>query len=164
MPEGLPTPEKTPEKERSPRTPGSSSKRLRMGANILTPNLKLCGPLVQETVSSNWYSMGTWDLGRKSGEPRKVWLVNSVSDTPPPIAGLLGMPGTKSPAVWGRAKGCCLPKEVSRTHPKRKSLSRVGAKMWVHPKTKLDPLRAWLPQAEVLVPSARPPKYPGICT
>ena len=53
MPEGLPSPENTPEKYKSPRVPGSSWKILRIGANTLTPNLKLCGPLVQETVSLN---------------------------------------------------------------------------------------------------------------
>src|SRR5580692_5861027 len=158
MPEGLPTPEKTPEKERSPRVPGSSWKILRIGAKTLTPNLKLCGPLVQETVSSNWYSIGTWDLGRKSGEPRYVWLLKAVSDTPPPIAGLAGIPGTNCPAVCGKSKGCCCPYDVSRTQPKRKSLRRFGPKMCVQPNTKLAPFRAWLPHAEVPVPSARPPK------
>src|SRR5215469_13242859 len=102
--------------------------------------------------------MGIWRLGRKSGEPSNVLLVNWVNGTPPPEPELIGMPGTKLPAYCVSANGCCCAYEKSRTQPKWKSLTMRLFMTRVQPRTTLAPFRIWLPHAEVEVPSARPPK------
>src|SRR5580698_5089965 len=122
---------------------------LRMGARRSAPNLRKCEPRVQEKVSVYWYCWGTCCFGR-----------NWVEPMPPAVAGLSGTPGMNSSGEF-RPKGCCWSWEKLRTNPKRKSLVMAGLRMRVQPRTNAQDLSVELPQEEVLLPSAMPPKFPG---
>jgi len=79
--------------------------------------------------------------------------------SPPAMRGSFGTPGIAIPAC---PKGSCTACDFALSYPNRSSFSMAAPSVWFQPEANVYVFMFCRPNADVLVPSAMPPKLPGM--
>src|SRR4029079_4942454 len=167
----MPDPERpvnVPPKVIAPRVAGTSRYSFFIGAMTSAPNLIAWLPRSHDTVSMNSSWLVCWNLGRKSGEPRRPRPdppkspVTERPGKPPATVGSVIMPGICADVGGASPNAWCTASDTDCDHENRASFTVRDDSTRVHPPTTALVLIFWLPNADVPVPSITPPNAPGI--
>src|SRR5262245_58946635 len=89
-------------------------------------------------------------------------LLNLVPGRPPLNRGSSGTPRSPIADDEFDPKGSCSAVDLARAHEKRNSFTVLALRTLVQPSTSPLDVMFWRPPDEELVPSAMPPKSPGM--